>query len=129
MRSQGYHLHDDTPLSTTEQQGSTEAHKGWIELDVKKNIAESKEDWGSTTRTLTGESLAGSKGLGVQRAFWNAETKELVAVVWIGRALSGWPGLAHGGAVATIFQDCMSRMIAGPDVSIGTAIFDFLSCY
>ena len=86
---------------------------------MKKNIAESKEDWGSKTRTLTGESLAGSRGLGVQRAFWNAETKELVAVVWIGGALSGWPGLAHGGAIATIFEDCMSRMIVGPDVSIG----------
>jgi len=63
--------------------------------------------------------LAGSQGLGIQRAFWNAETREMVAVVWIGGALSGWPSLAHGGAIATIFEDVMSRMVAGPDVSMG----------
>lgn len=96
--------------------------KGWTELDVKTHITESKDDKAKTTRTITGQALAGSKGLGVQRAFWNADTKELVAVVWIGTALSGWPMLAHGGAIATIFGDCMSRMIAGPDASIGTLL-------
>ncbi|KAF2689487.1 hypothetical protein K458DRAFT_128400 [Lentithecium fluviatile CBS 122367] len=118
MRSQGYHLHADTPLRPFEQDQAKAAHKGWTELDIKTNIVESKEDWGSKSRTLTGGSLAGSRGLGVQRAFWNAETRELVAVVWIGGALCGWPGLAHGGAIATIFGDCMSRMVAGPGVSI-----------
>lgn len=122
MRSQGYHLHADTPLSSL---GKNAAHKSWVELDMKTNITESKEDWGQKTRTVTWESMAGARGLGVQRAFWNAETRELVAVVWIGGALSGWPGLAHGGAVATIFQDCMSRMIAGPNVSIGKLIHAF----
>lgn len=90
----------------------------WIELDVKTNITESKEDEGKSTRTLTLHTLAGSKGLGIQRAFWNVDTKELVAVVWIGTALGGWPTMAHGGAIATIFEDCMSRMVAGPDASI-----------
>lgn len=94
--------------------------KSWVELDAKTHIAESKEDEGRATRPLTSQTLAGSKGLGVQRAFWNAETKELVAVVWIGTALSGWPTLAHGGAIVTIFEDCMSRMVAGPDAPIGT---------
>ena len=121
MRSQGYHLHADTPLSSLEQQDAKDSHKGWIELDVKNYIAESKEDVDSKTRTLTGDSLSGSRGLGVQRAFWNAETKELVAVVWIGGSLSGWPNIAHGGAIATIFSDCMSRMVVGPEASIGKA--------
>ena len=70
---------------------------------------------------------SGSRALGVQRAFWNVDTNELVAAVWIGTALSGWPTLAHGGAVATIFEDCMSRMIAGPDAPISTSPFLSLS--
>jgi hypothetical protein len=93
--------------------------KGWVELDVKTHITESKDVEGRQTRTITGQALAGSKGLGVQRAFWNAATKELVAAVWIGPAMSGWPMMAHGGGIATIFEDCMSRMVAGPDASIG----------
>ena len=92
---------------------------GWIELDVKTHIAESKDDEHSTTRPLTSQTLAGSRALGIQRAFWNAETRELVAAVWIGTALSGWPTLAHGGAIATIFEDCMARMIVGPDAPLG----------
>ncbi|KAJ4297608.1 hypothetical protein N0V90_005501 [Kalmusia sp. IMI 367209] len=114
MRSQCYHLHEDSPLSGTRASG----HKGWIELGVKTHIAESKDDVGKKTRTITEDALAGSKGLGVQRAFWNAETRELVAVVWLGTALSGWPMLAHGGAIATVFEDCMSKMVAGPDATI-----------
>ncbi|KAF1962764.1 hypothetical protein CC80DRAFT_398892 [Byssothecium circinans] len=106
-----------SPPATPTSQQSSEAEaeqKAWIELDIKNNITESKDDWGYRTRTATFQSMAGTRGLGVQRAFMNAETGELVAVVWIGKSLSGWPGLAHGGAIATIFQDCMARMVAGP---------------
>ncbi|KAF9738205.1 hypothetical protein PMIN06_011743 [Paraphaeosphaeria minitans] len=92
--------------------------KGWVELDIKTHITESKDDKGKQTRTITSQSLAGSKGLGVQRAFWNADTEELVAAVWIGSAMSGWPMMAHGGGIVTIFEDCMSRMVAGPNASI-----------
>ncbi|KAK3215421.1 hypothetical protein GRF29_19g3238339 [Pseudopithomyces chartarum] len=92
---------------------------GWVELDVRTHIAESTDDEHSTTRPLTSQTLAGSRALGVQRAFWNADTRELVAAVWIGTALSGWPTLAHGGAIATIFEDCMARMIVGPDAPLG----------
>jgi len=115
LRSQSYNLHEDTRLSASGEGG----RKGWMELDVKGHILEAKDnEAGHSTRTFTSECLAGSKGLGVQRAFWNAETRELVAVVWIGPALSGWPMLAHGGAIATIFEDCMARMVAGPDASL-----------
>lgn len=106
--------------SPSEKTPDMENHKGWMELDVKRYITESKDDEGEKTRTMTAQTLAGSRSLGIQRAFWNVDTHELVAVVWFGTALSGWPTLAHGGAVATIFEDCMSRMVAGPDASIGT---------
>lgn len=116
MRAQGYHLHDDTPL---DQSKGRKRKGGWIELDIKRNMTETPSDGNRTTRTLTHTAMAGVQGLGVQRAFWNSETRELVAVVWIGSRLSGWPGVAHGGAIATIFEDAMSRMIAGPNVPIG----------
>jgi hypothetical protein len=131
MRTQCHSLSHSDPDSPTvdslkkkpvEESVEAAAQEGWTELDITHNIAEAKDtknDTGSRTRTATSESIAGVRGLGVQRAFWNSQTRELVAVVWIGRALSGWPGLAHGGAIVTIFQDCMAKMIAGPNVSIG----------
>lgn len=51
-------------------------------------------------------SMTGAKGLGVNRAFWNPENKELVFVTWIGGSLSGWPGVAHGGVLATMLEEC-----------------------
>jgi acyl-coenzyme A thioesterase PaaI-like protein len=99
-----------------DEAGKVEA--GWLELDVQDNIAQVAKD-GYRTRPLTQLAMAGIQGLGIQRAFWNSETRELVAVIWVGPRLSGWPGIAHGGAIATIFEEIMSRMIAGPSVSIG----------
>ncbi|KAH7116857.1 hypothetical protein B0J11DRAFT_102663 [Dendryphion nanum] len=117
LRAQGYHLHADTPLDAT-----SKGQRGWMELDIRKNIVESRTvgESNNAIQKLTQETLTGYRGLGIQRAFWNSETRELVAVVWIGPMLSGWPGVAHGGAIATMFQDAMSRMIAGPNVPIDT---------
>jgi hypothetical protein len=100
--------------------GLVQGEGGWLELDLQQNIAEVANDSVQRTRPLTQRALSGIQGLGVQRAFWNSETQELVAVIWIGPRLSGWPGIAHGGAIATIFEELMSRMIAGPTASIGT---------
>lgn len=71
--------------------------------------------------------MSGTRGLGVQRAFWNAETREMVAVVWIGGGLAGWPGVAHGGAIATVMEEVMARMVRGPEGAIGkyTAFNDY----
>ncbi|ORY18804.1 hypothetical protein BCR34DRAFT_472765 [Clohesyomyces aquaticus] len=113
LRAEGFHLHADTPLNEIGK-----GHRGWMELDVKRNITEAASDNGQSTRTLTRQSMAGVQGLGVQRVFWNSETRELVAVVWMGGALTGWPGLAHGGAIATIFEEAMLRLVAGPNVSV-----------
>ena len=111
---------------------------GWRELDVETVLSDigiqksavrfgnaplKNVDEGDTgkqvTRTLTQQTMAGTRGLGVQRAFWNAATRELIAVVWFGGALSGWPGLAHGGAIATVFDEGFSRIVAGPETSLG----------
>jgi acyl-coenzyme A thioesterase PaaI-like protein len=48
-------------------------------------------------------------------------------VVWIGGGLSGWPGVAHGGAIATIFEETMARMIRGPSGAVGMYTIQRLS--
>jgi hypothetical protein len=113
LRKQSFNLHSDTPISGS---GTSDKFKvkGWVEVDVDVTKGEEAED----RKGILG-SLSGTRGLGVQRAFWNSETKEMVAVVWMGGGLAGWPGVTHGGAVATIFEETMARMVKGPSGAIG----------
>ena len=111
LRAQEYNLHTDVALTE-----SATGQPAWIELDIRNTIADDRDQKeNKPIRTLTQSSMAGARGLGVQRAFWNPITRELVAVVWCGGALTGWPGLTHGGAIATMFEELFSRAVAGPD--------------
>ncbi|KAG9595265.1 hypothetical protein KCV01_g9988, partial [Aureobasidium melanogenum] len=69
----------------------------WRELDPK-----------TLNGSLLEDALAGARSMGVQRVFWNEKEHELVAVVWFGGAMSGWPGVAHGGGIATVLADKMA---------------------
>lgn len=76
--------------------------------------------------SLVSDSLSGARSLGVQRVFWNEKEHELVAVMWFGGAMSGWPGVTHGGGIATVVADKMvlaARLAKGiapaQDVSVG----------
>ncbi|CAK7245573.1 MAG: hypothetical protein STHCBS139747_007157 [Sporothrix thermara] len=61
------------------------------------------------TRLTTG-ALGGAEGMGTyHRIFHNTVTGEIVSVLRIGRALAGWPGTAHGGALATILDEALGR--------------------
>jgi hypothetical protein len=110
LRQQSFNLHADAPLTGAAGADRFKV-KGWVEVDVQS--AKDGEAHG-----ILG-ALSGTRGLGVQRAYWNAETKEMVAVVWIGGGLAGWPGVAHGGAIATIFDETMARMVKGPSGVVG----------
>lgn len=113
LRKQSFNLHSDTALTGTGVAEKSKV-KSWVEVDfdfVKGGEAEG--------RTGILSALSGTRGFGVQRAFWNAETKEMVAVVWIGGGLAGWPGVAHGGAIATMFEETMARMVRGPNGTVG----------
>jgi hypothetical protein len=114
LRKQSFNLHSDAPITGA---GSTDRAKvqGWVEVNV--DSAKAEDAHGGKSGLLG--TMSGTRGLGVQRAFWNAETKEMVAVVWIGGGLAGWPGVAHGGAIATVFEETMSRMVKGPNGTIG----------
>jgi len=114
LRKQSFNLHSDTPIALSGS-GDKSKVKGWVEVDV--DFAKGEEAEG---RTGILGAMSGTRGLGVQRAFWNADTREMVAVVWIGGGLAGWPGVGHGGAIATIFEETMARMVRGPVGTVGT---------
>jgi acyl-coenzyme A thioesterase PaaI-like protein len=60
-------------------------------------------------RITTGP-LGGSRGIGgYQRIFQNVDSGEFVSVVWIGGSLAGWPGVTHGGLIATILDESLGR--------------------
>jgi ABC-type branched-subunit amino acid transport system permease subunit len=121
LRSQCYNLHTDTALRSGPGIGSGKgggrkisAYKGWLEVGLDLGRREGVEGKSGILGVMSG-----TRGLGVQRAFWHAETREMVAVVWIGGGLAGWPGVAHGGAIATIFEEVMARMVRGPEGVVG----------
>lgn len=107
FRKQSYSVHTDMPLTSA---ADLNAPKAWQEIELGKSGME---------RSGLLKSMSGTRGLGVQRAFYNPETREMVAIVWIGGGLAGWPGVAHGGAIATIFEEAMARMVRGPNGNIG----------
>lgn len=60
-------------------------------------------------RITTGP-LSGSRGVGAyQHIFHNNATGEVVAVVYLGTGLIGWPGVVHGGAIATLLDEHSAR--------------------
>jgi hypothetical protein len=71
---------------------------GWVEIIPRPTEVGSPEA-GEKKGLLN--ALEGAKGLGVERLFWDRGEQMLVAVVWFGGSLSGWPGVTHGGVIAT----------------------------
>ncbi|EMC94860.1 hypothetical protein BAUCODRAFT_36137 [Baudoinia panamericana UAMH 10762] len=52
--------------------------------------------------------MRGFPALGVERLFWDRQEHTLVAIIRFGPALSGWPGVTHGGAIATVLAEKMA---------------------
>jgi hypothetical protein len=67
---------------------------------------------GQEQRTFTDISLAGFRGLGIGRTFYNPHQHALLRVVWFGSGLTGWPGVVHGGSTCTVLSDAMGALIA-----------------
>jgi len=62
------------------------------------------------TQHIMAGTLSGSRGVGgYQRVFYNAATSELISVVYFGAAITGWPGVVHGGALATLLDESCGR--------------------
>ncbi|KAI2779839.1 HotDog domain-containing protein [Daldinia loculata] len=58
---------------------------------------------------LTSGPLGGSHGIPFQRVFRNTKTNEVISVVYFGTATAGWPGVVHGGALATLLDESLVR--------------------
>ncbi|KAI0847651.1 HotDog domain-containing protein [Daldinia vernicosa] len=58
---------------------------------------------------LTSGPLGDSHGIPFQRVFRNTKTNEVVSVVYLGAATAGWPGVVHGGALATLLDESLVR--------------------
>jgi acyl-coenzyme A thioesterase PaaI-like protein len=59
---------------------------------------------------LTSGPLGGARAIGgFQRVFYNKESGEVVTVIWFGGAISGWPGVVHGGVTSTVLDEALGR--------------------
>jgi hypothetical protein len=59
---------------------------------------------------ISAGALGGSRGVGgYQRVWRNKITGELVTVIYFGAATMGWPGVVHGGCLATILDESCGR--------------------
>ncbi|KFY97571.1 hypothetical protein V498_01993 [Pseudogymnoascus sp. VKM F-4517 (FW-2822)] len=95
---------------------------------AKSMVGEEWEAWDAYTtpggdglaNRLTSGPLAGYGGIGYQRVFYNKTTGEYVVLAWLGRRLSGWPGVVHGGLLATLLDECLARTgMRGLDGGVG----------
>ncbi|KAK5114689.1 hypothetical protein LTR62_002262 [Meristemomyces frigidus] len=73
---------------------------GWVEIVQRP----SDEELAARTDSIISH-LQGAKALGPERVFWDTGERRLVAIVWFGGAISGWPGVTHGGAIATALAE------------------------
>ncbi|KAI0147519.1 hypothetical protein GGR57DRAFT_493849 [Xylariaceae sp. FL1272] len=89
-------------LSADPSWTSWDAYAGVSRTPVEGRISHAE------TRITSGP-MAGSSGLAFQRIFHNASTGEVVTVVYFGAGLAGWPGVVHGGAIATVLDESMGR--------------------
>ncbi|KAI1411438.1 HotDog domain-containing protein [Hypoxylon sp. FL1857] len=58
---------------------------------------------------ITSGPLSGSRGLPFQRVFHNRDTGEVVSILYFGAGTAGWPGVVHGGALATVLDESLGR--------------------
>lgn len=66
-------------------------------------------------RHLVSQTLAALKGFGPARRFVRRDgSGESVTVFWVGGGLTGWPGVAHGGALATAFLEVFGACSSFP---------------
>ncbi|KAI9789143.1 MAG: hypothetical protein M1835_001872, partial [Candelina submexicana] len=77
----------------------------WKEWDAYSSMTAAEKE-----RRFSSGPMGGSRGLGVQKIFWNEAEKKAISVIFFGGALSGWPGVTHGGAIATVMDESLGRV-------------------
>lgn len=84
---------------------SLSSDPNWEANDAYQHAALEDRPHRLTTGPLSGARAVG----GFQRIFRNKESGEIVNVIWFGGAISGWPGVTHGGISATIMDETLGR--------------------
>jgi hypothetical protein len=92
---------DDIPAIGTMLKHIGEVDYEWDEVSIPPQEGD----------TMVNDTLRGSAGLVIPRAFWNEKEQELLMVVYYGSSLCGWPGIAHGGCTATVLLEAMGRAL------------------
>ncbi|TQB77213.1 hypothetical protein MPDQ_004613 [Monascus purpureus] len=77
----------------------------YVESDAYGNFTEEEKK-----HMLTSGPLRGSGGLALQKIFWNEKENKAISVVFLGRAIEGWPTVIHGGAIATLIDENLGRV-------------------
>ncbi|AEO65619.1 uncharacterized protein THITE_2112770 [Thermothielavioides terrestris NRRL 8126] len=87
------------------------------ELDADPDTWESWDAYAALTpehraQHISAGALAGSRGIGGFQRVWRHRHRrpaELVSVVYFGSATTGWPGVVHGGCLATLLDESCGR--------------------
>ena len=101
------------------------------ELPIVKELRSRREEWLEyeaymsqppqlKASSMTAGAMRGYGGLALQRVFWNREEKRLVSIVFFGGSLVGWPGVVHGGAIASVLLENLERVTNGPEFGSGS---------
>ncbi|KAI1755903.1 hypothetical protein F4782DRAFT_487591 [Xylaria castorea] len=105
IQAQGAALSIVRKLSTDRSWTSWEAYAGIPETASPEN----PRSLSAAQSRITSGPMSGSSGLAFQRVFHNASTGEVVTVVYFGAGVAGWPGVVHGGALATVLDESLGR--------------------
>ncbi|MCJ1250180.1 Thioesterase super member 4 [Trapelia coarctata] len=84
----------------------------WIESPAYANLSEE-----ARVSKLTAGTMEGSRGLDVNTLFWNVKENRSISIIHFGGALAGWPGVTHGGAIATVLLENLERVASGLEPS------------
>ena len=77
----------------------------WQEWEAYSSLAP-----GDKVHRLGPGPMGGSRGLAVQRIFWNEAERKAISILFFGGGLSGWPGVTHGGATAIVMDESLGRV-------------------
>ncbi|OTA56876.1 hypothetical protein K449DRAFT_299262, partial [Hypoxylon sp. EC38] len=100
IRARGSSLPIVQTLSSDPSWESWDAYTGFQTQPNPQRIVQSR---------ITTGPLSGSRGLPFQRIYHNRSTGEVLSVIYFGPGTAGWPGVVHGGAIATVLDESLGR--------------------
>ena len=87
----------------------------WREYVAYRGLSDPSSTSASLERretTLGTGPLKGSRGLAAQSVFVHEESGQVMTIVNFGEGTCGWPGVVHGGAISTVFDEALGRAAA-----------------